>query len=369
MPKPSPPSFSPVTPQQSEHDAAAILAGIQTRVIRAARERTPLRIIGGDTKAALGRAISAEPLSLARYSGIVVYEPSELVITARAGTPLTEIESTLAHADQMLAFEPPRFGSASTIGGVVAAGLSGPRRPYAGSVRDAVLGVRIMNTRGEVLRFGGQVMKNVAGYDVSRLMTGAMGTLGPIVEVSLRVMPRPEQEVSLHWRLTAAAARERMLGIARHAWPISGLCFDGDKLRLRLSGATQAIAKAITVLAPEEVEHDQRYWQALRDMTLPWFTAAQTLWRIGIPPAAPVLDGDWVWDWGGAQRWLRSDLSARRIRDYLEPFGGTATCFAGVSDDQPFAPLTPTALQVQQRIKDVFDPSRIFNPGRIDSRL
>ena len=210
-------------------------------VRRAAAANTPLRIVGGDTKAFYGRTVDAEPLSVAGHRGIVAYDPSELVVVAKAGTPLAEIEQRLAACGQQLAFEPPRFGAASTIGGVVAAGLSGPRRPFSGAVRDCVLGATILNGRGELLRFGGQVFKNVAGFDGFRLMAGALGRLGVILEVSLRVTPSPRREAALVLEMTSEAARTRLCELMGQPTPLSGAFHDGERLHLRLSGGEAGV--------------------------------------------------------------------------------------------------------------------------------
>ncbi|MCW5576935.1 MAG: glycolate oxidase subunit GlcE, partial [Burkholderiales bacterium] len=223
-------------------------------IIRAAAEdRRPLRIRGGGSKAFYGNPVTGEDFDVTGHRGIVAYEPTELVITARAGTPLAEIETLLAAHGQRLACEPPRFGpssTSSTIGGVVAAGFSGPARPWAGALRDHVLGVGLLSHEGELLRFGGRVMKNVAGYDVSRLVCGSWGTLGPIATVALRVAPCPERTLSLAWPMSASDARRRMLELAREAWPLAGVAYDGERLRVRIAGAAAAVDEAAARLAP-----------------------------------------------------------------------------------------------------------------------
>ncbi len=183
-----------------------ISEALEARVEAAIADRTPLAIIGGGSKQFMGRSIQAEDFDVGAHQGIVSHEPSELVVTVRAGTPLEILETALAERGQMLPFEPPRFGERATIGGTIACGISGPRRPYAGAARDFVLGVKLLNGRGEILRFGGQVMKNVAGYDISRLMTGAMGTLGALLEVSLKVLPTPAATQTVSFETAPAAA-------------------------------------------------------------------------------------------------------------------------------------------------------------------
>lgn len=325
-----------------------------------------LKIIGGDTKAFYGRSTEGELLETHAYSGIVEYQPTELVITVRAGTRLVDVEQTLAEQGQMLAFEPPQFGDASTIGGIVAAGLSGPRRPHAGSVRDAVLGVRIMNSNGRSLSFGGQVMKNVAGYDVSRLMTGSMGTLGLLLEVSIRVGPKPQSERTLVWKLALPDAHKRMIEMSRLSLPITGMSCDDSYLRVRLAGHASAVAEAEVKLAPDATGSND-YWQELRDQTLPFFKSGESLWRLSVlPAAAPFeIDGDWLWDWGGACRWLKSDGAGEKIRSAAVGAGGHATLFRGADNDSPFAVLDDVSLRLHRRLKKTFDPDGIFNPGRM----
>ncbi len=279
------------------------------RVRRAAAAKTPLRIVGGDTKAFYGRQIDGEPLSVAGHRGVVAYDPSELVIVARAGTPLAEIEARLAECGQRLAFEPPRFGAASTIGGVVAAGLSGPRRPFAGAVRDCVLGATILDGRGQLLRFGGQVFKNVAGFDAFRLMAGALGWLGVILDVSLRVTPAPRAETALALELPSDAARTRVCELMRRPAPLSGAFHDGARLHLRLSGGEAGVA-ALAAELGGEVEA-LTVWDAIRDFTHPAL-ADGPLWRLSLPQTAPIPPvGELAaWDWAGSQVWLRSDRAA-----------------------------------------------------------
>ncbi|MBI4696306.1 MAG: glycolate oxidase subunit GlcE [Gammaproteobacteria bacterium] len=346
--------------------AGAVLAQLSDRIRAATRDRLPLRIAGGDTRSAVLRPVPGQLLRLAAYRGILAYSPSELVITARAGTPLAEIESALAARGQMLGFEPPRFGAASTIGGVVATGLAGPRRPYAGAVRDFVLGVRVMNGRGEVLRFGGQVMKNVAGYDVSRLMAGAHGTLGVIVDVSLRVLPRPAGECSVLWQLAPDEALQRMTALARRPLAIAGLAYAEGVLRARLAGQSAAVDALIEVLAPDAVEPGLDFWEALRDLPTRTPREGQALWRFAVSPAAPPIDlpGSWTIDWGGAQRWLETDVDDVRMHAAAAHAGGHAARLRGVGGAS-LPPLPPALLALHRALKQAFDPAGVFNPGRL----
>ena len=268
----------------------------------------------------------------------------------------------------MLAFEPPGFGEAATIGGTIAAGLSGPARPYAGAARDFVLGTRVLNGKGEALRFGGEVMKNVAGYDVSRLMTGACGTLGVLLEVSLKVLPRPGAVRTLAFDMTAAEAIERCNAWAAKPLPVTGACHDGERLHVRLAGTEGGVASAAGALGGETVDGGA-FWVALREQTLPFFAkAGEPLWRISVPPGARLAAprGDLLVDWGGALRWLRTGAPAAKVRAAAEHAGGHAVLFRGGDrTGEVFHPLEPAVRRIHERLKAAFDPSGIFNPGRM----
>ena len=338
---------------------------LRESVARAFADAAPLRIRGGDSKAFYGRRAAGEVLDVAGHRGIVAYEPSELVLTARAGTPLAEVEAALAGHRQMLPFEPPHFGPGATLGGTVACGLSGPRRPYAGAARDFVLGAQVVSGRGEVLRFGGQVMKNVAGYDVSRLMVGALGTLGVLLEVSVKVLPAPAHEMTLVLETDARTAIETMNRLAGRPLPISAACHAGDRLYLRLSGSESGVEAARVALGGETA--DGSFWQALREHRLPFFAGDGPLWRLSVPPTAPPLDlaGPMLLDWGGAQRWVRSDAGEARVRQVADSAGGHATLFRGGDrGGTVFHPLAPPLAALHRRLKAAFDPAGILNPGR-----
>ncbi|KAF0099026.1 MAG: glycolate oxidase FAD binding subunit [bacterium] len=340
------------------------------RVKQAAETASPLCIRGGGSKTFYGRHCDGELLDVSGHRGIVSYEPSELVVTARAGTPLAEIEAVLAEHGQLLPFEPPHFGPGATLGGMVAAGLSGPRRPWGGSVRDAVLGVRLINGRGEALRFGGQVMKNVAGYDLSRLMAGALGSLGVLLEVSVKVLPRPAEERTRMFELSAEAAAARQLEWGRLPLSLSGTLYEGERLYVRLCGSAQGVAAGLEVLGGEAVADAP--WQAVREQTLPFFQGEAPLWRISLPAAAPALNlpGACLTEWGGALRWLRTDLPAELVRQRAAALGGHATLFRGHDGrGEVFTPLAPALLALHQRVKRALDPQGIFNPGRMYAGL
>ena len=341
---------------------------LHTRIRAAADDGTPLAITGGGTKDFLGRITQAERFDVSGHRGIVTYEPTELVLSARSGTPLAEVKAALEEKGQMLAFEPPAFGEAATIGGAIATGLSGPARPYAGAARDFVLGTRVLNGKGEALRFGGEVMKNVAGYDVSRLMTGAYGTLGVLLEVSLKVLPRPVEVRTVAFETSAEEAIERCNAWAAKPLPIIGACHDGEKLHARLAGTAGGVAAAAGALGGETIDGDP-FWAALREQTLPFFArAGAPLWRVSVPPGAAMLNivGDTLIDWGGALRWLRTGAPAAEVRTAAERAGGHAALFRGGDrTGAVFHPLAPAVRKLHERVKAAFDPAGIFNPGRM----
>jgi len=332
---------------------------------------TPLAVHGGGSKTFYGRSIEGEPSLVGGHNGVIDYSPAELVISTRAGTPLAELESVLEQEGQMLAFEPPHFGAA-TIGGTIACGLSGPRRPYAGAARDFVLGVRCINGKGEVLRLGGKVMKNVAGYDLSRLLTGSLGTLAVLLDIHLKVMPRPEFDLTLRRDCTVAEAVLRCNRLAGQPSPLSGACHLDGRLYLRLSGSEKGVSAAITGIGGEILGDGEAFWQALREQQLPFFQDDTPLWRLSVPPAAADLkiEGVQLLDWGGAQRWLKSHEASAKIRAVVEAAGGHATLYRhGDRHGAVFHPLTSGMLALHRRLKLSFDPAGILNPGRMYAEL
>jgi glycolate oxidase FAD binding subunit len=327
-----------------------------------------LCISGGGSKAFYGREMNGVALDVGAHRGIVRYEPTELVITARAGTPLAEIEQTLDEQGQMLAFEPPHYGDSATLGGTVACNLSGPRRVSAGAARDFVLGSRILNGRGELLSFGGEVMKNVAGYDVSRLMCGALGTLGVLLEVSLKVLPRPEAEITLSLQIDAAQALTRLHDWALQPLPLSASCHDGSNLYVRLSGARGSVEAARKLIGGEPVADGGRFWRRLREQQSGFFVTQQPLWRLAVASDTPPLsiEGKWLYEWGGALRWLVSDAEPGRIRAAAAAAGGHAVLYRGGDrTGDVFHPLDGGLLNVHRKLKQAFDPAGILNPGRM----
>jgi glycolate oxidase FAD binding subunit len=348
----------------------ATLRKFSEDVREAASANGALRVRGGGTKDFYGQALEGEVLDTRGHSGIVAYEPSELVITARCGTGLAELEAAMRARGQQLAFEPPHFGDSATVGGAVAAGLSGPGRAAAGALRDFVLGVKLMDGRGAALSFGGQVMKNVAGYDVSRLMAGSLGTLGIILEVSLKALPLPVAEVTLRLELPEDRAIEQLNRWAGRPLPISASAWNDGALTLRLSGAAAAVREAARKIGGAHVEDDEasRFWTGIREHTDRFFRDAAPLWRISVPPAtAPLrLHGEQLIEWGGAQRWLASLADARTVREAAGRAGGHATLFRGGDKSAGvFHPLAPGLMKIHRHLKREFDPQGIFNRGRM----
>jgi glycolate oxidase FAD binding subunit len=373
---------------------------LRERVLAAAVDKTPLRIRGGGSKDFYGNAPAGALLDTTGHAGIVAYEPTELVVTVRAGTRLAELEAVLGEKGQMLAFEPPHFSplpggergrgsgdaavdlalspdpspasgrgeTGATVGGCVAAGLSGPRRATAGAVRDFVLGVKLLDGKGEILNFGGQVMKNVAGYDVSRLMAGALGTLGLLLEVSLKVLPKPPAEATLRLELPQDKAIETMNRWGGQPLPLSATCWNDGLLTLRLSGARAAVAAAREKIGGEAVADADAFWRAVREQQDDFFAGGAALWRLSLPAkTAPLaLPGEPLIEWGGALRWLTFDGPAAHVREAAAQAGGHATLFRG-SDKSAgaFQPLPAPLMAIHRNLKRNFDPQGLFNPGRL----
>jgi glycolate oxidase FAD binding subunit len=372
------------------------------RIRDAGAHNTPLRIRGGGSKDFYGESLQGELLDTRSHRGITSYEPSELVVTARGGTPLAELEAALAEKGQCLAFEPPRLTAVAdqnggiaggTVGGMVASGLSGPARASVGGVRDYVLGVQLVNGRAEHLTFGGQVMKNVAGYDLSRLMAGALGTLGVLTEVSLKVLPAAPAEATLVFEVDQANALNQLHTWGAQPLPLNASCWVHDTtapnapelLFVRLRGAAAAVesacAKMMLDLPGCRMDQAQASddWSACRDMTLPFFTTpavtdgTAVLWRLSVPQTAPALNLAWpqLVEWHGGQRWVWAPARAHeQIRLVAASVNGYATFFraADANDKRvtsTFDALSPTIKQIHQRLKAEFDPAGILNRGRL----
>jgi glycolate oxidase FAD binding subunit len=351
----------------------AIVDGWCARIRDCAAREAPVAIVGGGSKAFYGHRVDGETLDTRAHAGIVDYAPTELVVTARAGTPLADLEAALAAERQMLAFEPPHFAEGATLGGTVAAGLAGPRRPYAGAVRDLVLGIRVIDGHGRHLAFGGRVMKNVAGFDVSRLMTGAQGTLGVITEVSLKCLPRPAAESTRVFECPADDAIRRVNEWSGHPLPLSATCYVDGRLAVRLSGAAPAVEAAARKLGGDAMPGAEAFWRSIRDHAHPFFAVADgdALWRLSVKSTAPFTDFDGVQlvEWGGALRWVRGAwpaLEAARLRAFAASHGGHATLFRGGNGrDGIFHPLAPAVMTLHRSLKEAFDPVRVLNRGRM----
>lgn len=339
------------------------------QVNQALAANTPLRIQGGGSKAHIGRPVEGALLDTRAHRGIVTYDPTELVITVRAGTPLAELEAALDEANQMLPCEPPHLGEGATVGGMIAAGLSGPRRPWSGSVRDFVLGTRVITGHGKHLRFGGEVMKNVAGYDLSRLMAGSFGCLGVLTEVSLKVLPKPRLCRSLLVEMPVDRALLKLAEWGQQPVPITAASHDGQALHLRLEGGEGSVNAACDRIGGEAL--DTGYWNDLREQRLSFFADARPLWRLSLPTNTPVLalPGEQLIDWAGAQRWLKSDADAQTIRAIAGEVGGHAIGFTAGATASPFQPLSEPLLRYHRQLKTQLDPQGIFNPGRMYSEV
>ncbi|MGE8148176.1 glycolate oxidase subunit GlcE [Pseudomonas frederiksbergensis] len=337
------------------------------QVNQARENATPLRIQGSNSKAFLGREVAGEVLDTRAHRGIVSYDPTELVVSVRAGTPLSELLAALDAKGQMLPCEPPSFGESATVGGMIAAGLSGPRRPWSGSVRDFVLGTRVITGLGKHLRFGGEVMKNVAGYDLSRLLVGSYGCLGVLTEVSLKVLPKPRQCLSISLEIDSARALVKLAEWGQQPLPISAASHDGQRLFLRLEGGEGSVTAAHQRLGGEPL--DSAYWTELNEQRLAFFDEGLPLWRLSLPNnLGPLsLPGEQLIDWAGAQRWLKSE--ADNIQALAHELGGHATCFSHGASNTPFQPLVPALLRYHRQLKAQLDPQGLFNPGRMYAEL
>lgn len=331
----------------------------------AAADKRQLTLVGEGSKAPAGSKAPfpacGDALAVAEHAGVEDYRPEELVLTARGGTPLADIQAELGQCRQELPFEPPMLEGKGTLGGAVATGWSGPGRPWRGAVRDAVLGVEMINGLGERLAFGGQVMKNVAGYDLSRLQTGAWGSLGILLSVSVRLNPQPQLERTCRLECGATEALAWMREWARRFSPISATCFDSGVLHVRLSGMAESVEVAASRIGGEQSQ-DPSLWQAIRDRALPIFRNADQgdaeLWQINCAPAAELPTGPCLVEWGGARRWWRTDEPPSAVCAYAAEAGGVALP-AGA------APSFQTPLMM--RLKRAFDPDALFNPHLVDA--
>ena len=358
-----------------------VLSELCQQVMAARGSERPVYIKGGGTKRFYGEHLDPDPvpgtaiLDMSGYVGIINYQPSELVMTVRAGTLLCDVEAALDEHNQMLAFEPPRFGPESTIGGCVASGLSGPRRMAAGSLRDFVLGAKLLDSSGTVLSFGGEVMKNVAGYDMSRLLAGSMGIFGALIEVSLKVVPKPFQEKTFRLALTESQALDSFNRWRGLPIPVSATAWMADQgadgaLYVRVSGSEPAVKSAAQQIGGEALADTEAssFWNSLRDQTHAFFQQ-RPLWRLSVPPQTAALDlGPTLIEWNGGLRWVSNVESPAALRERIAKLGGHATLYRyeHKSDDVPvFHPLTPALKSLNRRLKQELDPAGIFNPKRL----
>lgn len=361
------------------------LIELRDQVMTAVAGHRPMYISGGRTKDFYGnthRIVASDGhcvVDMSAHRGVIEYHPAELVMTARAGTPLREIEAVLAEQRQMLAFEPPHFGPGATLGGCISAGLSGPGRMARGGVRDFVLGVRLLDGHARLMSFGGQVVKNVAGYDVSRLLAGAMGMFGALVDVSIKVVPMPAASCTLRLALPAADALARFSDWRLQPLPITATAWEPGPTAaagiasVRLEGSEVAVASARQRVGGEVMltQLASGHWRKIREQVHPFFQAGESLWRLSLPPCTPAegpLAGA-LMEWGGAQRWLRGDIDIDTVRGWAAGREGHATLMrVGQSMPHPpcgvFHPPGPAMLAVMHRLKNEFDPWHLFNPGR-----
>ena len=360
---------------------------LQKQVKHAISDKTPLFIQGGNSKQFYGHAVDentdAKRLDLSSHTGIINYDPTELCVTVQAGTKLSDLEALLAENKQMLAFEPPHYPNSknnqdtATIGGAIATGIAGPSRAYTGSVRDAILGVKIINGEGEIANFGGEVMKNVAGYDLSRMMVRSQGTLGVILSVSVRVIPKPEHNMTLTFNASQTEALSYFQALRKTNLPITATAWLNDQGSIRVSASEQVLKSCKNKIKGDEVTDGGEFWQGLRDHTHEFFNNNRPLWRFSLPPASPSvipLDDAQLLEWGGAQRWIHSNTPANIIRDIAKSHNGYATLFNSNSQIEThinltkmdiFPTLEPALFTLHQRLKNQMDPQEIFNPNRI----
>ena len=353
------------------------------RVLAASNAGTPLRIVGGDTKRFYGRPVAGETLALAGHHGVLRYDPAELVITARGGTLLADVEALLARHGQRLPFEPPSFGSLSTLGGTVAAGLAGPARIARGPVRDYVLGARLLTGDGRVLKFGGEVMKNVAGYDVSRLLAGSLGILGVLLDVSLKVLPVARGARTLRRHIAAQGAIDLLGAAAQRGLPLTGSFWSDGELYVRLEGSPSGLDEVVPAIGGDLLDESAAaaLWHSVREQTHSYFTSAHPLWRLSLPATATataagaaLVRADRVaFEWNGAQAWING-VERQAIDMITRTTDGHATLFRrdvmAVDDtSEVFAPLPAPLLDLHRAVKRVFDPAGILNPGRMYASL
>ncbi|QDQ42166.1 glycolate oxidase subunit GlcE [Methylacidiphilum kamchatkense] len=336
------------------------------KIRRVINLKEKIKIIGGGTKERLGRKVVGKPINVSENRGIITYDPAELFVTVKSGTPIGSLEEVLKQHGQYLPFEPPHLGEQATVGGVVACGLSGPSRPYKGALKDYLLKVRIINGKGEVLTFGSQVIKNVAGFDLFRLMAGAQGTLGIILDVTFKVLPLPPFSTTVVLEKNATEALRFLSIIAAKYFPLSASCYYNNKLYVRISGYEKSVRRAEKEIGGDILANDHQFWNSVKERTHPFFINSQRLWRLVLPQAAPLLpmEGEWFFDWGGSQRWWKGEEDNREaIFRWARDQGGYAWCHD--KEVTLASPLDTALLRIHRRLKEAFDPFGLLNPGRI----
>jgi glycolate oxidase FAD binding subunit len=339
----------------------------QQQVEQALKNNTALSIHGARSHHfLLGDYAEAEVIDMTSHHGIIDYQPSELTLTARAGTPLNDIRAALAEQHQRLPTDFPQQRDDATLGGAVAIGHSGSGRPFLGAIRDHVLGVHLLTGSGETVRCGGQVMKNVAGYDVSRLLAGSRGTLGIMLDITLKVLPAPEQQITLAFDMDENAAIRHMNELAGRSLPINACAYVDGQMLLRLEGTQSGIAAAQQKLGAEWLPDSPALWDSLQRQTHEFFTPEQALWRIIVPATAPRLELEnehqSLIDWCGGLRWIHADEITQSDFIHISNLGGYLENYRGATPTRPQDLMTPRQRDMQQRIQRAFDPANIFNP-------
>ena len=345
---------------------------LQKQILSASKSQKSLRIEGNNTKAFIGNASDGEIISSQRHQGVLSYDPSELVIKVRSGTRLDDINEVLAEHKQSLPFEPNTFDGNATIGGTVACNISGPARAYKGAARDYLLGASIINGKAEVLQFGGQVMKNVAGYDASRLMAGAMGTLGFILDVSIKVLPVNACEQTIKVQRPVNDAIQLINQLSAKNLPINASAYIDDSLYIRLSSSEQNTIATSKIICQQTggsvIENSETFWTSMTEQQHDFFNTDKPIIRLSVPATCDTdtIECEQLIEWSGAQRWLKTETPVNKIRELAKSLGGHATAYKHFNDDiEYFQPLDAINLKLQQRLKDAFDPACILNPGRL----
>ena len=339
----------------------------QQQVEQALKNHTALSIHGARSHDfLLGDFAERDAIDMTSHHGIIDYQPSELTLTARAGTPLNDIRVALAEQRQRLPTDFPQHSESATLGGAVAIGYTGSGRPFLGAIRDHVLGVHLLTGTAETVRCGGQVMKNVAGYDVSRLLAGSRGTLGILLDITLKVLPEPEQQITLAFELDENRAIRQMNELAGRSLPINACAWIDGQMLLRLAGTESGVAAAKQKLGGETLDDSAALWDSLQRQTHEFFQPEQPLWRIITPATAPKLELEnqhaSLIDWCGGLRWIHSDEVTQSDFIHVSNLGGYLENFRGGAPTHPQDLMTPLQRDMQQRIQRAFDPTNLFNP-------